>query len=389
MKREANLMKDRVTVLYPITDLARDGAQRQLLELVKGLDKERFKPIVLTMRSGGDMELEFGEIPEVQVISLERHGKYDLTYPLRVLRLLRRMKVDVVQPFLTPATFFGLLPALLCRVPVKIATERNSKGRNSMGFGFCLYMQMEDFIARFADWVVSNSEAGRDYVIQRGIPRKRTRVIYNGVNLERLSVAEEDIGRIRSRLCIPPGGKVVGIMARLFPQKDHFTFLRAAAIINQTLPDTRFALVGDGPRRSALELLSQELGINSKTVFFGEQPDVGTYLSIFDVAVLTSEAEGCSNSLLESMALGKPVVANDVGGNRELVDHGKNGLLVPFGDYNALADAIVNLLQNYESARIMGRRARENVISQFSVAHMVQQYEVLYEETLARRKSEG
>ena len=378
-------MNDRITVLYAITDLARDGAQRQLLELVRGLDKERFRPIVLSLRGGGAMEAEFQEVPGLEFISLQRKGKYDLLCLFRIIGIIHRMKVDVVQPFLTPATFFGLLPALLCRVPVKIVTERLGPHRTGAGLGYHLYLKAEDVLSRFADWVIPNSEAGRKYLIQRGINPARIRVIYNGINLSRLSANKEGVEQVKQKLGVPLEGKVVGVMARLFPQKDHVTFLRAAAIINQTMPDTRFALVGDGPLRSYLENLSQELGLGSKTVFFGEQQDVGTYLSTFDVAVLTSEAEGCSNSLLEAMALGKPVVATDVGGNRELVHHGETGLLVPFGNDEAVAGAILSLIRDSEAARAMGRRARENVASQFSLEKMVQEYQSLYEETLRQK----
>jgi glycosyltransferase involved in cell wall biosynthesis len=378
-------MKDTLTVFFPITDLARDGAQRQLFELVKGLDKKRYKPIVVTLLPGGAMEPEFKEIPEVQVISLKRNGKYDLIYLVRVIQLLNKMKADVVQPFLTPATFFGLLPALLCRVPVKIATERLAKGRSTERLGFRFYLKMEDFLSRFADLVVSNSDAGRQYVIERGIPRDQTKVIYNGINVNRLSAAEKDIEQVRRQLKVPPGGKVVGIMARLFPQKDHATFLRAAAIINRTMPDTRFAVVGDGPLRRNLEKQSQELGLAAKTVFFGQQENVGAYLSAFDIAVLTSEAEGCSNSLLEAMALGKPVVVTDVGGNQELVQHGETGLLVPFGNAEATAEAILSLICDSQVAEAMGKKAREKIVNQFSLEKMVKQYASLYEDTLRRK----
>ncbi len=382
-------MDERVTVLFPITDLARDGAQRQLLELVRGINKKRFRPIVLTLHPGGPLEQQFSEVPELQLIFLERNGKYDFTYPLRVLQLLRKEKVDVVQPFLTPATLFGLLPALLCRTPVKIVTERCGPAKRKERIGYRIYLKIEDLLSRFADWAVPNSEAGREYLIQRGIKPKRIRVIYNGVNLNRLIADKAGVERVKQKLGLPPGGKVVGIMARLFPVKDHATFLRAAAIINRAMPDTRFALLGDGPLRGYLENLSQELGLASKAVFFGEQPDVGTYLATFDVAALTSETEGCSNSLLEAMAQGIPVVATDVGGNRELVHHGETGLLVPFGDTEALAEAIITLFQNPEAAQSMGQRAREMVITRFSRESMVRQYQALYEGTLKQKVADS
>ncbi len=379
-------MNERITVLFPITDLAMDGAQRQLLELVKGLDKKRFKPVVLTLHPGGPLEREFKQVPDVEVISLERKGKYDLLCLFKVLGILRKMKIDIVQPFLTPATLFGLLPALLRRTPVKIVTERSGPGKRNDHLGYRIYLKAEDFLTRFADWAVPNSHAGQEYLVQRGIKPSRIRVIYNGINLSRLTADDEGVEQVRRRLDLPPHGRVVGMMARLFPVKGHAIFLQAAALINQVMPDTRFALVGDGPLRSHLEDMTQELGLASKAVFFGEQRDVGTYLSAFDIAALTSETEGCSNSLLEAMALGKPVVATDVGGNRELVRHGETGFLVPRGDAEPLAQAIIALLQDPDTAEAMGQRAKERVVTQFSLERMVHQYQSLYEETLRQRE---
>lgn len=375
-------MKRRITVLFTITDLARDGAQRQLLELVKGLDKNRFRPIVLTLRPGGPMDEEFRAVPGLQVISLERKGKYDFLCLLEICRILRGMEVEVVQPFLTPATFFGLLPALWSRTPVKIVTERASRGNKSTGIGYRLYLKVEDFLSRFADWSVSNSQAGQEYLIKRGIDPSRIKVIYNGINLSRLTHDEESVRQVRQRLGVPSGGKVVGMIARLFPVKNHSMFLQAAALINKAIPETRFAIVGDGPLRSSLEALSKNLGLGSKVVFFGEQRDVGTFLCAFDIAALTSDTEGCSNSLLEAMALGKPVVATDVGGNRELIHQGKTGLLVPPGNIQAFAEAVLRLIKNPDMAQTMGQKARDTVATRFDLTNMVHQYESLYEKTV-------
>lgn len=379
-------MNERMTLLFPITDLPRDGAQRQLLELVKGLDKKRFRPVVLTFRSGGSMEAEFKAIPRVRLISLERKEKSDFLYVFKVLRLLRRLEVDVVQPFLTPATFYGLIPALLSHTPVKIVTERSGIGLRNAPLGYRLYLRAEDFLTRYADIVVANSEAGREYLIKRGIAPERVKVIYNGLNLTRLNSNRKDVERIRQALGLPTDGQVVGIMARLFPVKRHDIFLQAAALVNQAIPETRFAIVGDGPWRDYLEALSQKLGLESKVAFLGEQREVGPYLAAFDVAALTSETEGCSNSVLEAMAVGKPVVATDVGGNRELIDNGETGFLVPFGDPKALSEAIIRLLRDPVLARMIGERAKERTIHRFSLENMVNQYESLYETALKQRR---
>jgi glycosyltransferase involved in cell wall biosynthesis len=380
-------MKRKLTVLFPVNALMRGGAEQQLLELVRRLDKTRFKPIVLTMVSGGPLEHELKAVPEAELLSLNRKGKYDFFCLFKIIRILLNRKVDIVQPFLTPSNLFGAISAILCRTPVKIMTRRPGIERREASLGYRLYFKAETFLARFVDQVVSNSEVGKEYAIQHGIPRDRIRLIYNGVNLNRLSADEHTSEQAKLRLGVPPGGKVVGMVARMFPPKDHATFLQAAAIISQTMPDTRFALVGNGVLRNHLENLSHELEIASKTVFFGEQQDVGTYLSTFDVAVLASNSEGCSNVILEAMAFGKPVIATDVGGNKELVKDGENGLLVPVQNPQALADAILSCLRQPDRVKDMGERGRKIVTTRFSLDRMVHDYEELYEQMIQGKKT--
>jgi len=270
--------------------------------------------------------------------------------------------------------------------PVKIVTERLGPGRGSATLGYRFYLKVEDMLSRFADWAIPNSKSGEEFLIQRGMNPKKVQVIHNGINLERLTSADEDVSRVRHSLGAGTDGKVVGITARLFPQKRHDAFLRTANIINQSMPVVRYAIVGNGPLKRDLEELSQKLGLDQKVTFCGEQPGVGSFISAFDVAVMTSETEGCSNSILEAMALGKPVVATDVGGNGELINHGDTGFLIPLGDEEALAEAIMTLLQDTERAQAMGRRAKQKVDSQFSVSNMVRRYQNIYEATLNEKK---
>lgn len=376
-------MKRRITVLFPIAGLPLGGAEQQLLELVKGLNKSKFRIIVLTLSRGGTLEPEFRKVPGVRLIGLKRKGISGFLILLKIIAILRRIKVDVVQPFITPAIFYSILPALICGTPVKIVTERSGPGRkNGTPFRYRIYLLAEDLLTRFTDCSVANSEAGKRYLIERGINPSRVKVIYNGINLNRLNAADEKVDEIRHKLGVSPTGKIVGMIATMFPVKNHTMFLNAAARICHFIPDVRLALVGSGPLHSNLERLACDLGLESKVIFFGDQRDVGAYLKAFDIAVLTSDTEGCSNFLLEAMALGKPIVATDAGGNRELVYNGANGVLVPPRDAEALADAIINLLNNPALAQSMGQAGKERVTTQFSLENMVSQYESLYEDIL-------
>jgi glycosyltransferase involved in cell wall biosynthesis len=374
--------------MFPVNYLGIGGAEQQLLELVRGIDKARFDPIVVPLYPGGALEPEVRQIPGAELTSVNRKGKYGFWVLIRMLSLLRQKKVDIIQPFLTPATFFGLLPALINRTAVRIMTERGGF-RSGTKLGFRLYQKAEDFLAHFDGLIVANSEAGKSYLISRGIKPARIKVIYNGMNLERLIPDQRKATQIRRQLGLSPDGMVVGMTASFSSDKDHATFIRGAKIIHQAMPQTRFALLGDGPLRPNIEDLVRELGLEQFVTFFGNQRDVASYLACYDIACLCADSsEGCSNAIIEGMALGKPVVATNGGGNSEVVEHTNTGLLVPMQDPGAFADAVLTCLRQPDLARDMGRRAREMVLTRFSLARMVSDYEQLYEQAM-RAKGRG
>jgi glycosyltransferase involved in cell wall biosynthesis len=305
----------------------------------------------------------------------------------RIYGLLKRKRVDIIQPFLTPATLLGLLPAVVGRTPVKIATERS--GANlEVSLSHKAYQKTEDCLARLVDWVVPNSEAGKNSLIKRGINPARIKVIYNGINLERLRPDKNKVAEIRDKMGVPSGGVVIGMNANLSRAKDHVTFLEGARIVHRAVPNTRFALLGDGPLRQELETMVSELEMKSYVTFYGHQLDVASYIDCFDIAGLCSNwDEGCSNSTLEAMSLGKPVVVTDSGGNREMVEDGKTGILVPRRDPQAFADAILRYIRQPDLARNIAETARRMVLDRFSISRMVGEYEQLYEQSIQLKRN--
>lgn len=375
------------TVLYPANELRIGGAEQQLLELVRGLNKTVFHPIVAPLYSGGPLDEEFRAVPGVEIVSLARSGKFDPSPLWRLASLCRSQKVDIVQPFLTPATFFGLVSAFSLGKPITIVTERCGV-RNNRKAGYKIYRSVEDRLSHFANAVVANSAAGRDHLLSRSLPESKIRVFYNGINTERLQVDQSAVSAHRATLTVPDGGHVVGILASLTPAKDHHTFLRAAAEVSQRLPDTRYAIIGDGPLRTQLEQCVAELGLGDRVVFFGYQRRVADLLASCDVLVSSSaDNEGCSNSILEAMTLRIPVIATDVGGNCELITPGITGWLTPARDHNSLARTIESVIANPTTTREVASRAQSMVESQFSLRRMVSDYEELYLELLQAKGS--
>jgi glycosyltransferase involved in cell wall biosynthesis len=373
------------TVVYPVNELKAGGAEQQLLELVRGLDKRQFRPIVATLYPAGPLDAEFRAVPGLEVIDLHRRGKYDPSPVVKMARLLRARRADVVQPFLTPATFFGLLPALVVGTPVKIVTERTGVQR-FRGLGHKSYLAMEDVLTRGADAVVANSLAGQRLLVARGIPAAKTRVFYNGVNPERVQVQAARAAAVRAQVGVPANGQLVSILATLTPAKDHASFLAAAAQVSALRPDVRYAIVGDGPLRGELEALSVGLGLAERVAFLGYQRHVADILAASDLLVSSSrDNEGCSNSILEAMFLGVPVVATDVGGNAELIADGVTGYLTPMQNPSALAGAIDQRLADPTGTAATAERARQQAYERFSLGRMVADYEGLYHTLLAAK----
>lgn len=383
--RHGSVSDTRLTVCYPVNYLGFGGAERQLVELVNGLDKERFRAIVVTLFPGGLLEKEIEGQPGVTLHSLNRGSKFNVKPILALARLLRDEGVHIVQPFLSPASLFGLGAGILARTPIRIATERCGQRKNR-SLGNRLYRYTEDRLSRIADVAVPNSEAGREYLAGRGISRSKIRVIYNGINPNRFEADPARIAELRETIGAPPCGPVLGTVASLTRPKDQATLLRAAAALLKDYPDLRVVLVGDGNLRQELSDLAGDSGIDENVIFLGNQDPVADAIATFDVAVLPSaDNEGCSNFLLEAMGMSKPLVATDVGGNRELVTPGENGLLVPVGDAVAMAHAIDRIIGDPQLGRAMGSAGKSLVADRFSLAGMIEAYSDLYME-LAREK---
>ncbi|MEX1194904.1 MAG: glycosyltransferase [Dehalococcoidia bacterium] len=368
----------KLSVCLLINDLRIGGAERQLVELARGLNKERFRVLVVTLYSGEPVEADLDNRDGVDLVSLERKRKWDFGAAMRLAGMLKREEVDIIQPFLTPATALGLTAAMIARTPIKIATERCGVRLNT-SVGNKLYRYVEDRLARFADVIVPNSEAGAAYLRSRGVREDKVRVIYNGVAPERTTCTPADRDAARASLGVRADEPVVGIVANLTPAKDHETFLLAASIMKRHVPSTRFLIVGDGPLREQLEERARDLGLGASAIFAGHRTQIAPYIGAMDVAVLSScDHEGCSNFLLEAMGLSRPIVATDIGGNRELFASSEAGLFVSPGDAVAMATATLRVLTSPALATRLGDRGRAAFERRFTLPTMVRAYENLY-----------
>ena len=225
-----------------------------------------------------------------------------------------------------------------------------------------------------------------------GFPESRVHVIPNGVDTRRFQ-PPVDAQATRRDLGIPLAAPVVGILAALRPEKNHELFLTAARRVTAEVPEARFVVIGDGPRRGPLEQLAEQLEIADRVHFLGNRSDVPEVLGAIDVLALTSHNEANPVSILEAMSVGTPVVATDVGSVSESVDHFVTGFLTRPGDETELAERLIELLDEPLKARAMGDRGRRVVERCWSLESMVTGYErlldQLYTEQTGRARPEA
>jgi glycosyltransferase involved in cell wall biosynthesis len=313
-----------------------------------------------------------------------------LTQVRRFASHLRSRQIRLVHTHDYYSNIFGMAGGLLARVPVRIASRRETSGLRSVA-----QKRLELLAFRLAQAIVVNAEAVRDHVLTEGVPPKKPVVIYNGLDLSRFpqdSALPDATAASAFKLPKEIKGhkpRFVTIVANMHHDvKDYPMFLRSARRVHEAFPDAVFLLAGEGNLTDSLRQLTSELGISDNTEFLGRCNNVEQVLRISEVCVLSSKAEGFSNSILEYMASGKPVVATDVGGAREAVSEGKTGYLVAAGDDHAMSDRLISLLRDPERGREMGKRGRRVVEEEFSCKAQLGKTEALYEKLLSQCQKE-
>lgn len=346
-----------------IGQLTVGGAEGQLSELVRRIDRTRFEPMVysLATQTGRlQQRLETDGVP-VRVI-----GAAGLVRARRLAAALRADAVRLVHSWLFIANTYAWVARVLgARMPL-VTAARNCKSQG------LLHHAANCAAFRASERIVTNSEQVRDYIrCHYGAPPGRIRVIHNGVDTERFRPSEPSADR----------APTIITAGRLVAQKNPLLFLEAAALVRREVPATRFVMVGEGPLRAAIEARADELGVRDALDLVGERADVERFLSRADVFWLTSSWEGLPNVVLEAMASALPVVATDVGGVRELLRTGEEGFVVPPGDAPAVAAHGARLLRDPASRAAMGAAARRRAET-FSLSRMVAATECVYAECL-------
>jgi glycosyltransferase involved in cell wall biosynthesis len=359
-----------IPLLFLVTNFNRGGAEKILTRCALGLQRQKYTPHAAALQGRSQAVADDLTLAGFAVHDLGMTCKGDLRVLPRLAGLLRRERIRILFTFMFHPTLLGRVVGWLCRVPIRISSERVMAWE---GGGRRL---LNRWTVPLATHVVAVSDRVAAYAAREfRIPPDRLSTIVNGVDLDHFRPA------LRDRDAGPP---VIGCTARLHRKNDHATLLRAFARLSARWPEARLLLVGRGPEQSRLQALADALGVSPRVHLLGEQPDVAPYLAQMDLYVQTSVAEGMPNSVLEAMATGLPVVATAVGGTPEVVADGETGFLVAPGDPSALADAIARLLADPRLAEAFGRAGRARVEAHFGEKVMLQRVEALLDRLVER-----
>jgi glycosyltransferase involved in cell wall biosynthesis len=360
------------------------------------LDPTRYESLLVYGAIGrGEASLEevvrsqVFEVEELAVLGPEIRPLADLRALWALVRLIRRVRPDLVETHTAKAGFLGRAAAVIATRPRPIIVHTYHGHVLEGYFGpvqNALYRALERALARVSDCLVCVSERTAADLVRLGIaPRERFRVIPLGLDLERfVRLSSRDGGPVRLQVGARPDELILLYVGRLVPIKRIDVIIRALAELERGGVRVRFLVVGGGESREELEELAERLGVADRVAFLGYMIDVTPVLAACDVAVLSSENEGTPVSLIEAAAAGRPAVATAVGGVPEVVTP-QSGILVPPGDPQAFAAAVARLAADRDFRAAAGTRARRHVLHRFSTSRLVADIEDLYDGLLSAR----
>lgn len=361
------------TILHLIETSDLGGAENVMINLATNFEKRGFHSIVCLRNEG----MLYNEVVErgVEAYVIEEKGFFDFTFLIKLVMVVRKKKVSLIHAHEFLMNIYGTLAGMMSGTPVVTTLHGKlyyvDKWRRRLALRFVSLLSQLTCV----------SEDLRCYVSKElKIPNNRIKTIYNGIDTK---VRKKDnYALIRSELGIKDSYMIVGTVANLDAIKGHTYLLRAIPSVIQEFPHVVFLFIGKGDQEEKLREEARTLGISEYVRFLGFRSDVPEFLNSLDVFVLPSLSECLPLSVLEAMSFCVPVVVTDVGGNREIIDDGVTGYIVPPADSKALADNISLLLRDRKIAQTVGSRGSEVIDRKFSLQAMLAQYESLYHSLL-------
>lgn len=361
----------RRSLLFISSSSGPGGAETVFLQLATAAHRRGIRVLAVLFRPGWLKDALERTGVEVNICPMK--GMFDWRWVKHIVCLVRSRHVELIHAHEFTANVYGVLAGRLAGIPV-VATVH---GKNY--YWECLRRRMAyRLVARFGRMVAVSKDLKEFLIRHVNIPDDRIFVIYNGIVAKTAEAATGEVVAL-STLGLDKHTRVICSVGSLYPVKGHEYLIRALPKIVRIYPNLVLVLIGRGEQETVLRQLSKALGVQEHIRFLGFRSDVATILTGIEIFVLPSLSEGLSIALLEAMAAGKPIVASRVGGNPEVVVDGKTGFLVDSRDPKALAERIVELLNDSKKSKELGESGRERVQNCFTIDKMVDSYGALYE----------
>ncbi len=367
----------RTKLMLLVPTLDQSGAEKQLTLLACRLPRDEFDVHVVALTRGGAFADELAR-HGVRLTVLGKRWRFDPVAMWRLRKLIKAEQPDIVHTWLFAANAYGrlMVDRWMKPRPKLIVSERCVDVWKA---GWQLWLDQR--LIRRTDRLIGNSVAVAEFYKSIGYPADRVTVIPNGIEVPEPTPFDRDA--LLAEFDIPRGSPVIGFVGRLAKQKRADDLVYAMALVAILRPEPHLLLVGDGPERDKLMKFARDIEVDRQTRFTGHRSDATKLLRLMDLFWIASDFEGQSNSIMEAMAAGLPVIASDIPPNRELVIDGETGFLVKVGDRAGFQQFADRLLADPDLARRLGHAGRERMRQHFSIDNMVAAHVTLYREATA------
>lgn len=363
------------TILFLARSLDGGGAERQLVMLAKALARNGHTVSVAVFYGGGVYANQLADA-DVRIIDLSKRSRWDVFgFLLRLVRSLRKERPDILHGYMgTPNILSAILKPLLPGTRIVWGVRASNVDLTRYDGLTRLVYAIERRLAKFADCIIANSDAGKRYAVANGFPEDKITVIYNGIDTDYFCFDSEARLKVRSAFGVGQDEILIGLVGRLDPMKDHPVFIEAASKIARERINVRFVCVGDGPADYTRELKehANAVGLTGQLIWTGARDDMPAVYSALDIASSSScFGEGFSNTIAEAMACGVPSVVTRVGDSSMIV--AGTGIVVPPKSPDALAKGLLGMIDlGNDERRRLGREARQSIVKRFGVIQLAQ-----------------
>ena len=366
-----------LNVLQMIAPTTSGGAENVVLSINRLIDSSLFRLYFCIFLNPNRIKNAFleklnGFKCDVSIIYLDRPW-LEFIYLFRLLRIVRKKKIDIIHTHGYMPSFFALPVSKMTGTPIVTTVHGWTASTRSLKIYECIDRKLLEYF----DMTIPVSQQIQHTLIQNHVSLSKITLLHNIIRPS-LSASPQHVTELRQKFHIDPETLTLGAIGRLSKEKGHLFLLKAIPAIRKEFPNIKLLIIGDGDQRSELENYALRHELNSEVIFCGFEDDIGPFYSLLDVYVLPSFTEGLPLTLLEAMHFEKPIVASNVGGIQEILQQGFTGELVPPGDSSALAGSILRLLHNKDYARMLAKNAHINFVRDFDPTTWIRTIEDIY-----------